>query len=123
MTDAYETKDSGQRQEFATGSVRDTTEGKGSYTSISPHMLRRLAQLMERGAKKYGLYNWNKGQPLSRVSDSALRHLNQALMGETDEDHKSACIFNMMAWIHYEEEMAAGRLPADLADLPRYGSQ
>jgi hypothetical protein len=115
---AYVTKDSGKREEYATGSMRDTTEGKGSYTSISPHMLRRLAMLMERGAKKYGLFNYQKGQPFSRVVDSLMRHTNQARMGDESEDHKSAIIFNAMAWIHFEEEIAAGRLPETLDDLP-----
>lgn len=114
----YETKDSGKREEFSTGSRRDTTEGKGSFVSISPHMMRRLAQLMERGAKKYGQFNWLKGQPASRLADSLLRHANQALAGYTDEDHKAAIIFNAMAWIHVEEEVARGRLPAELLDLP-----
>lgn len=116
----FVTKDSGARQEFSTGSVRDTTEGKGSFVSISPHMLARLAQLMERGAQKYGLFNWQKGQPMSRVVDSAMRHLNQVRLGDRTEDHASAVIFNIMALIHFEEEIAAGRLPTELDDLPRY---
>jgi hypothetical protein len=114
----YTTKDSGAREEYATGSMRDTTDGKGSFTSISPHMLRRLAMLMERGAKKYGLFNYQKGQPFSRIVDSLMRHTNQARMGDESEDHKAAIIFNAMAWIHFEEEIAAGRLPESLDDLP-----
>lgn len=120
MDSGYVTKDSGQRQEFATGSVRDTTEGKGSFVSFSPHMLRRVAELLERGAKKYGLRNYQRGQPFSRVLDSLMRHTNQAAMGDETEDHKAAIIFNAMAWIHYEEEIKARRLPAELDDLPRY---
>lgn len=115
----FETKDSGKRQEFSTGSLRDTTEGKGSYISLSPHALKRWAKLMERGAKKYGLFNWTKGQPFSRLYDSAIRHLMQARAGETDEDHKAAVLFNVAALIHFEEEIAAGRLPAELDDMPK----
>ncbi|KKK94181.1 hypothetical protein LCGC14_2685460, partial [marine sediment metagenome] len=37
-------KDSGKRQEFETGSVRDTQEGKGRYDLVSPIFVRRLAE-------------------------------------------------------------------------------
>ena len=39
-----EVKDSGERQEFNTGSRRDTCVGKGRYDLISPVALRRLAR-------------------------------------------------------------------------------
>ncbi len=118
----YVTKDSGKRVEFATGSRRDTTEGKGSFVSLSPHMLRRVAELMERGALKYGLFNYEKGQPFSRVLDSLMRHTNQIRLGDTTEDHASAAVFNAMALIHFQEEIKAGRMDPALNDLPRYDS-
>jgi hypothetical protein len=104
----YETKDSGERVEFETGSRRDTEVGKPRYDLIGKHgllamakyleggefeaaesvretckelaegveldkmdkkyleMFVRLADLLERGAKKYGEHNWSKGQPTSR---------------------------------------------------------
>lgn len=116
----YQTKDSGKRAEYATGCVRDTTEGKGSFVSISPHMLNRVARLLERGASKYALFNYQKGMPFSRCFDSLMRHTNQAFMGDKAEDHLSAIIFNAACLIHFEEEIAAGRLPAELNDIPRY---
>lgn len=61
-----EVKDSGKRQEFQTGSIRDTREGKGRYDLLPPHAIFRLAKHFENGAKKYGDRNWEKGQPLSR---------------------------------------------------------
>lgn len=113
----FETKDSGEREEFATGSRRDTRKGKGRYDLIPPGPLRRLAQLYERGADKYGDHNWQKGQPLSRYLDSALRHIFAHMEGHRDEDHLTAGAWNLFAAVYTEEAVAAGTLPEDLADL------
>lgn len=111
------TKDSGQRQEFITGSVRDTRDGKGRYDLIPPYALSRLAQVYERGATKYGERNWEKGQPLSRFLDSALRHTFQVLEGKTDEDHAGQAAWNLLAYIEIQHRIATGNLPAELGDL------
>ena len=58
-------RDSGQRQEFETGSRRDTREGKGRYDLLPAHAIFLVARQLEEGAKKYGERNWEKGQPLS----------------------------------------------------------
>ena len=50
----YQCQDSGAREEQGTGAVRDTRRGKGRYDLISPFALRRVAQVLERGAMKYG---------------------------------------------------------------------
>jgi len=115
-----EVKDSGKRQEFKTGSVRDTNIGKGRYDLISPLMLQRLAKHFENGAVKYGDRNWEKGQPLSRYFDSAVRHLYKHLEGQRDEDHLAAAIWNVGAMIHTEELIERGLLPKELNDLPNY---
>lgn len=113
-------KDSGQREEMDTGSVRDTREGKGRFDLISPIFLERFAKHTENGAKKYGAMNWTKGQPLSRFMDSALRHLNKFLEGNRDEDHLAAAAWNIQGIIHTEEMIRRGKLPASLADMPNY---
>ena len=112
----YITKDSGKREEFKTGSRRDVREGKGRFDLISPYFLDRLAGILERGAVKYGDRNWEKGQPISRMFDSALRHINQARKGLHDEDHLAAAAWNLHCIIHYEEMMRAGKLPLELDD-------
>ena len=112
-----EVKDSGKREEFSTGSVRDIREGKGRYDLIPPKSLRRLAQHYENGAKKYGDRNWEKGQPLSRYLDSAIRHTFNYLDGQRDEDHLIAAIWNLMAIIDHEERIKLGELPEELNDL------
>jgi hypothetical protein len=110
-------RDSGARQEFKTGSVRDTQEGKGRYDLISPIGLNRLAVHYENGAKKYGDRNWEKGQPLSRYLDSASRHLNKLIAGMVDEDHAAAVVWNIMSFIHTQEMVTLGKLPPELNNL------
>src|SRR3954469_16270146 len=81
-TIAWTTKDSGARESFPTGMVRDTREGKGRFDLIPPIPLRRLAGVYERGAAKYDDNNWKKGAPYSRFLDSALRHINTWVANE-----------------------------------------
>lgn len=111
-------KDSGKRQEFPTGSRRDTEEGKGRPDLIPRLLLERLGKHFENGARKYGDNNWQKGQPLSRYWRSAFRHLLSVRDGEEDEDHLSAAIWNLQAIMWTLEETRADRLPRELADLP-----
>ena len=103
----YTIKDSGARQEFATGARRDERKGKGRYDLIPHEPLRRLAIQYELGAEKYGDDNWQKGMPMSRMFDSALRHLWNWRMRQfegipCDEDELAAVLFNVMAMMHYE---------------------
>lgn len=50
----YVTKDSGKRQDYESGMKRDVQEGKPRYDLIYEPMLTRWAELMARGAEKYG---------------------------------------------------------------------
>lgn len=112
----YKVRDSGKRQEFETGSRRDTREGKGRFDLISPIFEERLALHLEAGAGKYGDRNWEKGQPLMRYLDSAKRHLNKLLQGYTGEDHATAAAWNLMAFIHTQEMLKRRLLPEGLDD-------
>lgn len=96
-------KDSGIRQEFDTGAVRDTQEGKGRFDLISPIGERRLARRYEQGAKKYGDRNWQKGIPISRCLGSAKRHISQYFAGDTSEDHLAAAAWNLFTAMDMEE--------------------
>lgn len=94
----YTTKDSGERQSFDSGMVRDTQNGKARFDLVDWPMIKRWAELMERGAKKYGEHNWKKAageSELERFKASALRHCIQWYLGETDEDHGAATFFNI----------------------------
>ncbi len=116
-------QDSGKRQEFDTGSVRDTRDGKGRFDLISPFAMYRIAKHYEGGAVKYGDRNWEKGQPIMRYLDSAERHINNLkaalLLGKQTEDHAAAIIWNMMGYIHTEEMLKINRLPIELDDRPK----
>ena len=65
-----------------------------------PKLMLDVAKHFENGALKYGERNWQKGIPISRYIDSALRHLMKDCACETDEDHAAAFIWNCMcaAW-------------------------
>lgn len=101
------TKDSGQRAEYDSGMVRDTQDDKPMFGLLRPvgvpyeeQFLTRCAALMTRGARKYGFRNWEKAdsyEELDRFKESAERHMQQYLAGETDEDHLAAVVFNLMA--------------------------
>jgi len=113
--------DSGERRNFSTGSVRDTTKGKGRFDLISPFAMKRLAIRLEDGASKYEARNWEKGIPASSFIDSAQRHINQYLQGDKTEDHLAAALWNIHALMHTEEMIKRGKLPDSLNDLPDYG--
>jgi len=113
-------KDSGKRESFNTGSVRDTREGKGRFDLLPPTVMRLLAVHYEKGALKYGDRNWEKGQPLSRTLDSAMRHINEYREGLRDEPHLVAATWNLMAALHTLIMIERGILPAKLNDIPSY---
>lgn len=112
-------KDSGTRQKFKTGAVRDAQRGKGRYDLLPTRAIRRLAEHYENGAVKYGDNNWLKGIPLKRMIDSAIRHLFKALEGQIDEDHLIACAWNVLGIIEIQERIEEGLLPKSLDNLPK----
>lgn len=94
----FVTKDSGKRKQFKEGMVRDISEDKTRYDLVYMPMLKRWADLMSRGAKKYGERNWELAESqeaLNRFRESALRHMFQWFNGDIDEDHASAVFFNI----------------------------
>lgn len=88
--------------EFSTGAKRDTDEGKGTPSLISPVLIHRLGVLLQKGAEHYGADNWMKGMPYRRTADSMIRHLYQWLAGDNEEDHLAAVAFGAMALMTYE---------------------
>lgn len=92
-------KDSGQRQEFASGMVRDVTEGKTDFSLVlDGPMFIRWAVHLTKGAVKYAARNWMKAEgqeELDRFRSSAFRHFLQWYNGDMDEDHAAAVFFNI----------------------------
>lgn len=110
-------KDSGERQEFSTGAVRDTQTGKGMPHLFPTHALTRLAQHFENGARKYQKDNWRKGIPLSRYLDSAFRHWCGVRDCLKDEDHSAAVLWNMACFIETAYMIQNNKLPKELDDI------
>jgi hypothetical protein len=104
----YVTKDSGKREEFDSGMVRDTQDGKPRFDLLIPRdvpysdqFFTRVAGLLGRGAEKYSDRNWEKAggsEELERFKSSAFRHFMQWLNDESDEDHAAAVVFNLLAY-------------------------
>ena len=115
MKDEFVVKDSGARQEFASGMKRDTTEGKVDYTLVfDGPLFERLAQHLTKGAVKYEKRNWMKAASLDeadRFKQSAVRHFIQWFRGDRDEDHFSAAVFNMNG---YEYVLAKLTTPVEV---------
>lgn len=103
----FQTKDSGKRQEYKSGMVRDLQTGKPDFYLIlakdmpyKEQLLTRWAELMERGKIKYGNRNWelaDSEEELERFKSSAFRHFIQWISNEDDEDHAAAVLYNINA--------------------------
>lgn len=108
----------GKRAVSVSGGVREEATGKGRFDLIPSAPHKRLAQHYENGAKKYADRNWEKGLVLSRFMDSAERHLNDFKSGDRSEDHLAAILWNIYGYIHTEQMVEQGKLPAELRDVP-----
>jgi hypothetical protein len=107
--------DSGDRTPQFGGAMRDRPPGKGRFDLISPFFLKDLAVLLEQGAAKYAVRNWERGYSLPLCLDSAGRHLQALQTGDTSEDHMLAVAWNAMAFIHIRRMILSGSLPLGLA--------
>ena len=105
-------KDSGEREYFSTGAVRDIHAGKGRCDLLPAAAILRLARHFEAGALKYSERNWEQGIPVHSFIDSALRHLLKYLDGQQDEDHLCAAAWNCICCMWTEEKHP------ELCDLP-----
>lgn len=86
--------------------LREDKTGKPDFTYVG-EMYAAFARVMARfmhGAEKYDRLNWRNCQDNHTYKESAVRHLMQYLNGETDEDHLSAVIANVMILIDLEEQ-------------------
>jgi hypothetical protein len=99
----FETRDSGERKVFSTGMQRDTTKDKVRWDLLlDGPMLRRWAELLTRGARKYDPRNWMKAytpEEYDRFRESAVRHfmeyMEKNMDDKVDEDHAAAVFFNI----------------------------
>jgi hypothetical protein len=108
-TKMFDIKDSGKRQTFESGMVRESPEDKVDYSLVMDGpMLERWAVHLTKGAKKYSKRNWMKAcgqEELDRFKESAVRHFFQWYHGHTDEDHAAAVFFNINGAAYAEKQM------------------
>lgn len=111
-------KDSGKRQEFASGMVRDTAEGKVNYLAVlDGPMYDRWAIHITKGKVKYpdvrpGVANWTLAagiEELQRAKESLARHYRQYTRGDKDEDHGAAIFFNVNLIEYIKEKLQKGQ--------------
>ena len=76
-----------------------TTYRSRSHFPNMATLILEVAIHFEDGAKKYGERNWEKGIPVQRYIDSAIRHYLKWLRGDDDEPHDRAFCWNLMCAI------------------------
>jgi len=105
----FKIKDSGARESFDSGMVRDVEDDKLDYLLLRDGpMYERDAAHLTKGARKYGRSNWllaSSQAEYERFQRSAARHFEQWLRGDRDEDHAAACRFNINAAEHVRERL------------------
>lgn len=88
-------------------SASKDTGGKTSFFDLPLTMLGAVAKISAVGRKKYGLLNWPKGAPASRVFDSIFRHLLQwYYVQNVDPESRMTHLAHVAWWalagLHYE---------------------
>ena len=127
----FVTRDSGAREEFDSGMVRDTAAGKVRWHLVADGpMLGRWAGLLTRGADKYQddearakgePNNWLKARgqgEYQRFRESAFRHFMDWFYGKEDEDHGAAVFFNINGAEFVREVMEGGQAETTLSEGP-----
>ena len=114
-------KDSGKRAKFASGMVRDTSEGKIRYRRcFDGPMFKRWAEHLSKGAIKYpdvspGVANWTLAKSeveCQRFRESAVSHFIDWYYGKLDEDHAAALFFNVNGLEYVKERLKRPRRKA-----------
>ena len=109
-----------EMMEYEGGAMRSDTADKGRFDLIPTNILFRVAKVYQRGGNKHGDRNWEKGFPICRAIDSAIRHLLQFQLKMKDEDHAAQAIWNVFAAAHLEEMVEEGVLDPKWDDRPVY---
>jgi hypothetical protein len=65
-------------------------QDKLQWSLVDFDSLEGMVKVLEYGAAKYAPNNWKKGMPVTKVSESLMRHLFAFLRGE-DIDAESGC--------------------------------
>lgn len=117
---SHKFKDSGKRQSFGTGAVRDVQAHKGRFDLLPWIAIFLVSRIFEDGCIKYGDRNWERGIPIGRYLDSACRHIAKYSIGLRDEPHLSMACWNLLCALWTAARIHMGLLPAELFDLPSH---
>ena len=113
-------KDSGTREQFTSGAVRDAAGNKSLLELIPGWALFAYGWIMEAGKRKYSARNWEKGMPLSRYLSSAKRHIEAYQLGFRDEPHLWQALWNVGGAVHTQVLVYLGVYPKEFYDLPNH---
>lgn len=125
-------KDTGERNTFDSGAMREPKKGHGRYDllpgiaiatvmtatggePLAPLGIRAAAEIYEAGSIKYADRNWEKGLPLQSFLDSGLRHMYKAVAGMDDEPHLAMALWNFLCFVHTDILIKNGVYPETLA--------
>jgi len=100
-----------------TGGQKETRPAR--FDLLPWDQLWRVAELYAYGATKYEDHNWAKGYDFSLSIAALERHMARFTLGEDlDEEshqpHLASVVFHALALMRFEQEIKAGRMPADL---------
>lgn len=83
---------------FSTGSRRDAADDKAPLTNLAWEAIEDVSKIHEFGDHHYGKGNWRKGQPVTELLNSAMRHLSAFLRGEDRDPKSGKCHLSHAAW-------------------------
>lgn len=113
----YTIKQEGKLETLPSGAKRGPKKGKPRFDLIPTRALFRVANHYGTGGVIHGDRNWEQGIAFSELFASLLRHAYQFSMGEKDEDHLAAVVFNALAIMHFQETQRV-----DLNDMSAFKS-
>jgi hypothetical protein len=91
-------------RKFNTGAQRDQNDTKPFIHCLKGYVRQRFGYHMNKGAKKYGVNNFEKGIPTDVYLESVDRHLASYMEGDRSEDHLSAIIFGVQGCMLNEQK-------------------
>ena len=99
-------------QNYATKNITTDNFNDVLSATLSSAIL-DLSHRYREGAEKYAERNWEKGIPIKSFIDSGVRHLLKWCRLDTDENHASAFMWNMIGavWTHAHKPECIGEMP------------
>ena len=98
--------------------LRPGLAGNGRFDLLPPGAERRVARVYERDAAQFGARDWERGDvPLSEFLNIARHAIGRLHEGDTSDDWPARIVWAMYGFMTIQAKVAAGHLPAALADV------